>query len=438
MPITIAWHNASEISISSLLECTPNDILNIIHNNENETKSQFYHRIVETCDTEIIFFLSGSIKFEEGWFGELLKVMPMTGFAIPVVNDLDVKWWVSQPQVLKSPVFKWDLEFYNSTKTESPCISPHCYVARTKWVRRIGNFALFSENGHEEIETSIRNYCYGGWVARSDQSHISAEISKGVKSLRNKKTIIEAWLTKYNKICNQVIHGLSETRIVDKIPSTDGVVESVENFISYNMPELLSSFQLMLRHVGTDICVLGAGPSMSYIPERLWLGFNTIIGVDYMAKLYKCDYVYTNDLKIIEDLSSLYKEEQFIVPAMIKDHDGKPLNCLDVLGRASVVDVLPVGSYNGFTPLKEFGDNSLTAVQAAVLMGASRVFLFGDDYKFINGNSHDFNVEEYNFGKFWPDSDWIRDNLVKREENIRMLGDILRASGVSLFRMNFA
>jgi len=438
MPITIAWYNASEKSISSLFDCTPNDILDVVYNAENETKSQFYHRISENCNTELICFLSGDIKFEEHWLAELINVVPMTGFAIPVVNDLNVNWWLAQSQVLKSPVFKWDLEFYNSTRPDSPCIAPHCYIARTKWVKRIGNFAVFTENGHEEIETSIRNYCYGGRVTRSDSSHISAEIGKGIRSLRNKKMIIETWLTKYSKICNMVISGLSETKIVDKLPCIEGIVESVDNFISYGMPELLSSYQLMLRHVGSDVCVLGCGPSMSFMPERLWLGFKVIIGVDYMAKLYKCDYVYTNDLKVIEDLSGIYKEEQFIVPAVIKDHDGKPLNSLDVLGRASVVDVVTIGTYNGFTPLKEFGDNSLTAVQAAVLMGAGNVVLFGDDYKLLNGCSHDSNIEEYNYGKCFPDNDWVRDGLSKREENIRVLGDILRASGINLFRMNSA
>jgi hypothetical protein len=235
-----------------------------------------------------------------------------------------------------------------------------------------------------------------------------------------------------------VISGLAGTKIVDKLPSTEGIMESADSFISYNMPELISSFRLMLRHAGADVCVIGSGPSMSYMPERFWLGFNVSIGVDYMAKLYKCDYVYTNDLKVVEDLSAIYREEQFILPTVIRDHNGKPLNSLDVLGRASVVDVVPVGFYNGFTPLRDVGDVSLMAVQAAALMGAGRVFLFGDDYKFIGGNSHDSNIEEYNFGQFLPDNDWVRDNLAKREENIRMLGGVLHACGVNLFRMNFA
>lgn len=439
MSITIAWHNASDKSVSSLLECTPNDdISDIVHNAINETKSQFYNRITETCSTELICFLSGEIKFEEHWLAELVKVIPMTGFAIPVINDLDVNWWLSKPQVLRSPVFKWDLEFYNSTKSDSCCLTPGCYIARTKWVKRIGNFAVFSQNGHEEVETSIRNYCYGGRVVSSNESHISAEIGKSVQSLQNKKTIIETWLSKYNKICNMVNSALVGTKVVDKLPSTDGILESADNFISYNMPELLSSFRLMLRHAGADVCVLGSGPSMSYMPERLWLGFNVTVGVDYMAKLYKCDYVYTNDLKVIEDLSPVYREDQFILPNIIRDHGGKPLNSLDILGRASVVDVMPVGVYNGFTPLRDVGDNSLMAVQAAALMGAGRVVLFGDDYKFIGGNSHDFNIEEYNFGKFLPDSDWVKDNLQKREENIRMISGVLHACGVNLFRMNFA
>ena len=64
--------------------------------------------------------------------------------------------------------------------------------------------------------------------------------------------------------------------------------------------------------------------------------------------------------------------------------------------------------------------------------------LFGDDYKLLNGCSHDSNIEEYNYGKCFPDNDWVRDGLSKREENIRVLGDILRASGINLFRMNSA
>ena len=384
---TIAWYNGQdEKFIKSLLDNTHIHLDNVIHNDPDQTKSEFYNAVIEYAQTKYICFLDGPIKFKENWLPSLQLITTHNQIATPVIYDLDLDWWISKPKFIKNTTFKWDLNLYETRKEKHPSLLPHCYLTVLDWVKTIGGYDNFRENGQEEIDITLRNYCSGGKIVNSKDSIISAPINQIANSAENKKRILDTWFPKYHKTYSSIAPYLNDIKYPHKLKPLKNHTESIESFLTYQTPELFTTVDLANKHVGAEIIILANDTN---IPERYFMNSDIIIGVGSIANSFDCDYVYVDNVVELESINKKYQESVLIVPEMIKNSSLAPdIEASELLSRANVLDCIPFGNqYNGFSPIIMYDNGVLIAVQAAKLMGATTIIVVGFDDS-ING---DFN-----------------------------------------------
>ena len=384
---TIAWYNGqNEKTIKSLLDHTHINLDYVIHNDPEQTKSGFYNAAIEYANTEYICFLDGIIKFKENWLQSLQSIITHNQIAVPITHDLDIDWWISKPKFIKNTTFKWDLNLYETRKDKHPSLLPYCYLTKLAWIKQIGGFDQFRENGQEEIDITLRNYCSGGKIVSTKDSIISAPINQKANSAENKKRILDTWFSKYNKTYSNIAPYLNDVKYPHKLKPLQNHIESIESFLTYQTPELFTTIDFINKHVGSEIVILINDVD---IPERYFMNTEIIIAVGSIANSYDCNYVYVNDITTLEAIREKYQEQFLIVPEMLKNSGLAPdIESSELLSRANILDCVPVGNqYNGFSPIISYDDSTLVAIQVAKLMGAKTIVVVGSDL-----NSNDFNI----------------------------------------------
>lgn len=193
--------------------------------------------------------------------------------------------------------------------------------------------------------------------------------------------------------------------------------------------------ELRNRHFGSDVWVIGAGPSMDHVDPAFFRG-KTVIGVNQVFRRFPCTYTVRKDALFAEeaarsgvplimamhdqgDLSRRYNSVH--APAFFFDHKDKAGPALDVIRLDSDQLVVSLSTIT-------------TAMHFAAYLGAANVIVCGHDGGSLDG---EINYRGYNDSRSLPDGDayrkWVTEIM---PETIQVRDRLQQVFGCRIYSLN--
>lgn len=405
-------------------------------------KAAAWDRAVELAAAPTVVFLSQCTKVTVGWLENLLAKVTDTAIAIPQIYSLDTNLWSLGELRWGCVAWRWDLRIYNKPQlsSASPGMTSCGFAINRQRYHQLSGFDVAMADGDGAcLELAIRNWLHGGSVI-STKSKIGAYAPIQFDS-RSLLRTMELWFPEHlTKFYNSTGMDLKQDvgRLRDAPQPTVEQTTSADQFLQEHLPELLSVYNLFGTAHRQTVAVVCDGPSLDNIPRSLISRYDVVIGVDCGALVVDCDYAISYDLNII---SLLHKKHQgkMLLPNMLDNRvSGQRIeptetvpNCLQFeLGRlySTQNSLMP--------PFTNFGHAVHAAVHFALLLGPASVTLFGCDNKIIDGRSHTSLVDFYDGGRYWDDSENLRQRYATFELGLDALGKLAATNDIVLLRMN--
>ena len=402
-------------------------------------------------DDDIVVFLNGPMKFKPGWYERIVPHIKDNNLLSSEINSLDRSHWSFDKIRWNKFGFRWDLNLIAKTVPtsdfviESPVLSSYCMIGKVGWINNIGGFDdnMIFGNG-EDIELSIRCWLMGGSCDVVVDSMIAVVPRMDVDGdTFNKCRIAELWLGKKKSNFYEsagLTQGQMNTGRTNGFNHIrDKFEKSFSWFIEYHQPEISQLYDIA-KWSGKSVGIVSNGYSIDLIDQSMVNNHDILIGVDFMGNIFECDYIVTNDVSVIEEMSHLYKQKEFFIPIKVTDvNNGRYIDYKDILPQATVFESsnnLLNESSSTTPPFIDFNDNTMYAVQVAMFMKPREIVIYGLDNKIIDGKSHSSNIECYNGGKVLPDNNITRKHYANLEYGLSRLGNIALKNGISLLRMS--
>jgi len=408
----------------------------------------------EQAISDQLVFLGGPTKFDSDWLSPLLdEIKGEHVLASPVVHTLNLDRWASEDSRWERFGWRWDLELYNRMAfklKETPTISSYCFAVDKEWFNSLGKFDFEMQSGYgEDIELSLRNWLFGGKCVVVDESSVSValRLDSGPKTVQNLVRIVEAWMPEYSTFFYQA-RGLDRTtvncgKISNLISLQKYQKRTIEWFLNFLQPELFGVYKLKGTAAGKSIAVVGPSVSIDMINPALINRHDIIIGVDYTGLQFNCDFVVTDTAHVVVELRKNYIDEKFVLPISLENRSAGTFDATSSIApgaiqfelgeQGSVQDTITLDP-----PFCNFDNPILSAVHFALYLNPEYITLFGCDNKIIAGKSHSANIEYYNGGALWPDSEATRKKFAFYEFGLDRLGQLATNNGIPLFRMSHA
>lgn len=454
-------------TIDGILDNTPSDLIDeiIICNDSGFEYARDGVRIITSTNIgrakawniaiaqaigNTLIFIKSAVKFGPDWLQPILEILKEEPAALvtPVIHTLDTTLWASESSRWRRFGWRWDLELYDRqsyARPDSPAISSNCIAVNKEWFIEIGQFddGMVAGAG-EDIELSIRNWLLGGHIFVADDSLISCaqEVNSGFGTKNNHARIVEVWLQKYAYLYYN-LKGIKPSdintgRLHNLLKIRDKQKRSIEWYLSTYLPELYGIYSLKDTATDKRIAIVGSGASLDYIDNGYINVFDIIIGVDYAAKLFDCDYVISDSVTVITELRAKYEASKFVLPMVIENRiAGEFTSTSEIINGAYQFEYDARGSLprDVNPPFCNFDNIMLAAVHFALFLNPTQITLFGFDNKLIGGRSHTTKISHYEDGKILSDTDSVRRNFAVYEYCLDHLGKIGCANSIPIMRI---
>jgi hypothetical protein len=357
--------------------------------------------------------------------------------------------------------WRWNLDFNwvpDDGTDYMPSMAGHCFAFTKRWWEEVGGFDTgMYKWGCENIEFSLRTWLAGGSVevvrgsvvAHWFKNKFNYEFDT-VTLEQNKARIAEVWFGDYKKYFYQAIRkqpgAIKFGDISERIAIRDKVQKRpFQWFLDNFSPDLQGIELLKNKYANSRIAILGAGPSLDHVTKGLLSDFDIVIGVNYNALVFDCNYVVFHDLKPAETIldSGKYQANQLFVPKKLKTGAGatsvelpeKFASCIKFeLGQQDSDGCLN----NKDQPFFHHASTVHTAIHLAAFIGAKTITLFGCDARLApDGRSHTTLVPQYNKGRYWPVNKDTENYLARINRGYDMLLGPLKKWNITLLRYEY-
>lgn len=402
---------------------------------------------------KVLVFMKDKTKVSDDWSVPLLDALAADPQSLvsPVVHTLDLGLWMTESSRWRRFGWRWDLNLYDRSFTgtaESPAVSSYCIAVTKEWFNDIGGFDRGMDVGSgEDIEISLRSWLLGGSCRVCDGSMISValELDYGSLTLNNLARIVEAWFpgkaSHFYAARGLKPEALNVGRLSNLTLLQQRQKQTFEWFLRAKQPELFSIYDLKGSAVGRTVAVVAPGPSLDVINPAIIQRHDIIIGIDYVAKMFDCDFAFADTTHVLAELKGKYRDSQFVVPVAIHDRaSGTYLTASELVPLAQQFEFGQSGAAltSLDPPLANFDSLALAAVHFALFLQPAGVTVYGLDNKIVDGKSHTSKTDYYDDGKLWPDTDSTRRRFALYEFGLDQLGRLAVAAGVPLLRMSHA
>jgi hypothetical protein len=379
-----------------------------------------------------------------------------------MTRGLNIKKWSGDPSKDAKTAWRWDLDFYWSRddKTDrSPAMAGHCFAFTKRWWEESGGLDDGMEKwGGENIEFALRTWLCGGSVEIVRESCTAHWFKTGFTNyqmdgsalLRNKARIAAVWFDEYEALFYQSMRkkvGSIDYGDISKMLDIKHrlQVKPFNWFIKNLHPDLGGIFLFRNKYPNSNIAVLGSGPSLDYITKEQLSQFDVVIGVNWNALAFDCDYVVFHDKNPASDIlnSGKYKPRQLLVPIKLKDGSGKFACDADTISDDWIIYQLggqdqDSSLNNKWPPLFHHASTVHTAIHFAALLGANRITLFGCDTKFApDGRSHTKLVKQYRNGRYWSKNDSTEKYLARIQRGYDILRSKMQQWNIAFLRHDY-
>jgi len=379
---------------------------------------------------------------------------------VPLTRGLKPEPWIIDGPVATKTAWRWNLDFHwtgDDGTDATPAFAGHCFAFTKKWWEESGGFDRgMYQWGGENIEFSLRTWLAGGSVELIRDSTVAHWFKGGKftnytvsgKVLQENKTrIAEVWLDEYADCFYRAINrsrgSVTFGDVSDRLAIKSAIQKrSIKWFLDELMPQLNGVAADQNVFSGSKVAILGSGPSLDHITQSVLDGYDIVIGINYNALVFKCDYVVFHDVKPAQTvlMSGKYQPEQLFVPVKLKD--GRKL--VDSTTLSDKWKLYELGQQDNAGPLSKktppffhHASTVHTAIHMAAFMGATSVTLYGCDCKIApDGRSHTSLVNEYRGGRYWPNNSETANYLARIERGYDMIRVAAEQWKLPILRLN--
>lgn len=451
-------NNTPPTLISDITVCNDNGIdykrdgINVI-TSSSIGKAKAWNRAFDSTNGDTVIFVNSTTKFSVDWIQPLLEILKEepSSLVTPIVHGLDAELWMSEPNRFKRFGWRWDLKLYDrpfSVRPDSPAISSNCIATNRKWFTEIGRFDDgMGAGAGEDIELSIRNWLLGGFIFVADESIISCanEVSDESITANNHARIIEVWLREYASLYYNIRNiepvDVNTGRLSDLLKLRDRQKNSIEWYLSTYLPELGNIYSLRNTASKKRVAVVGPSVSLDYVDNSYINSFDIVIGVDYVGKLFDCDYILADSVNVITEMRYKYKPANFVLPMAVESRVvGELIPTSEIIKGAFEFELGIMGDLPSslYPPFCHFDNLLLTAIHFALFLNPSQVVVFGADNKFVGGRSHTSKIDSYEDGRIFSDSDNVRRNFAAYEYCLDHFGKLGNFNNIPVLRLSHA
>lgn len=425
----------------------------IVLKTANVGKAKAWNQAIGKATFNKLVFIKSGTKFSVDWLDPLVDALNEEPCAIvsPVIHGLDLNLWASDNEKHERYGFRWDLDLLSRKKTDRPesaVVSANCIAINKVWMLDIGLFddGMVVGTG-QDIELCVRNWLLGGYVYVIDESVISvaAEIDASIKSIDNKARIVEAWFKKYSKYFyaakNLKPTDVNTGRLDKLLQLKDKQSKSIDWYFSNLLPELYGIYDF--KNIGSKkrVIVIANGASLDYVDNGFINSFDILIGIDYTALLFDCDYVFTESMSVLTDLRQKYHDKKFVLPTVLENRlIGNYAMTSSVITDCVQYERGEMGfiPYSENPPFINFDSIALVAAHFALFLNPESVTLVGFDNKLIKNKSHSSKISQYDGGELWPDTENTKKRYAYYEFGLDQLSQLAMKVNVPLIRVNHA
>jgi hypothetical protein len=215
---------------------------------------------------------------------------------------------------------------------------------------------------------------------------------------------------------------------------TDSVM-TIDEYLEQNSQCIIQDRNFRRKFSGKTVAILYPGISLDDLrPQNIYL-YDYVIGVDFAGRIFKCDMVFTQELHILSDLSTVYDKDTIIATDQIYDRmQNKYVNLRDVTDKVSIINTTSA-NYNleGHSPYFIDSDPLVCLTHFLVSAKPRLVQILGADFKWLNGRSH-INNHYYNGGFVKPNENLTRDADLKTIKNLEAIGRLADTLNVKVMR----
>ncbi len=442
------------------------DKVRIIRNAERQGLIRSRNIGAEAARGEIVVSMDAHVKVSDNWLPPIINRLSNNYkcIGVPLTKGLDPEKWEETSDPDAKTGWRWNLDFFwrkDDGTDESPAFAGHCFAFTKKWWAESGKLddGMMMWGG-ENIEFSIRTWLFGGSVEIIRDSVCAHYFKTGFINyqmdgnvlLANKARIAEVYFDDYKLQFYNAIGSTPGSIKFGDITERKAIRKRLQDptrdmkwYLEKFQPELLGVYTTKGTRRGEHIAVLGAGPSLDNVTPELLKQYDCVIGVNFNALVFDCDYVVFHDVgpanKVLN--SNKYKANQLLVPITLKDGRGKPAAISQDLCKDWLVYEL--GPQDKDNPLKHkqppffhHASTVHTAIHFATFLGAKSVTLFGCDAKIApDGRSHTRLVKDYNNGFYWPNNAETQKYLDRINRGYDMLRAAFKKWEIPLLRFDY-
>ena len=435
----------------------------IIRNQMREGLIRSRNTAAAAAKSPVIVSIDPHIKVAQNWLLPIIKRLDAryNCIAVPMTRGLDAPTWTETTAAYAKTGWRWNLDFNwiaDDGTDMTPALAGHCFAFTKRWWDEIGGFDTgMYKWGCENIEFSLRTWLAGGSVEIVRESVVAHWFKNkfnyefDTTTLeQNKARIAEVWFGDHKKLFYQAIRKKPGDIKFGDLTERINIRERIQKrpfqwFLDNFLPDLQKIETLKNRHANARIAVLGAGPSLDHVTKGMLDDFDVVIGVNYNALTFDCDYAVFHDLKPAEVVmdAKRYLPNQLLIPKKLKTAAGKTsvvppdkfADCITYeLGQQDSDSCLN----NKDQPFFHHASTVHTAIHIAAFIGAKSITLFGCDARLApDGRSHTTLVPQYNKGRYWPANKDTENYIARINRGYEMLFAPLQKWNISLLRYEY-
>lgn len=192
---------------------------------------------------------------------------------------------------------------------------------------------------------------------------------------------------------------------------------------------------LRKRFKDKDIVILYPGISLDMISPINIYNYDYVFGIDFVGRIIRCDYVYTQELHILSDLLSVYGRHSLLVSDYVLDKmQNKYVYLNDITDKAHIIETTSDRESIKESYQYYLDKNPLTCLTHMLVAAEPRLIqIIGADFNWRKGRSH-VNSNYYNDGYMLEENEYNKDEYKRTMQNISELGRLAERLGVTLLR----
>ena len=365
-------HRSSNKAINHLIENTPTDDILIIRDSISvmpESMIQFISHVTENN----IEFGCGVTGYRDGFYGIDYNLKPMSRLA-----------------------FNQSLRIISQDNNHLiSVLNPMLFYAKKRYFRSVGGLDEHLSCSTESIiGFSIDAVRRGFSLYQLDLCIANCESKSSSTDNLDRQLLLKKY-----EIEETPQLELNDIQMKLRKRDEEHLLLPMSEYLSSHCPHIIRDKKFRNRFSGKNILILYPGISIDdFRPFNIY-SFDYVIGIDFVGRIHKCDFVFTQELHILSDLLTVYGKEDVITTDYIFDRmQNKYVLLRDITDKAHILDTTSnTEDLEPHSPYLMHSDPLVCITHFMVSSRAKMVQIMGADFKWLHGRSHVKN-QYYNNG----------------------------------------